>query len=113
MGGLEQLVVMAVLHAGDEAYGARIWEEIRDRARRPVSLGAVYTTLARLEEKGHLRSRRGEPHPERGGRPRRYYAVESSGLEALRDALAEVDRMRAGIDLEMGPNQPGWAGGPA
>lgn len=113
MGDLEQLVVMAVLHAGEEAYGARIWEEIRDRAQRPVSLGAVYTTLARLQEKGHLRSRRGDPHPDRGGRPRRYYAVEAPGLAALRAALAETDRMRTGIDLEMGPNRPGRAGGTA
>lgn len=106
MGDFEQFVVMAVLHAGEEAYGSRIWQEIRERGRRQASLGAVYTTLARLEEKAYLRSRVGEPDPERGGRPRRYYAVEPRGRTALREALAEVDRMRAGLGLE-----PEWAGG--
>jgi len=111
MGEFEQMVVMAVLHAGEDAYGARIWEEIRDRAGRTVSLGAVYTTLSRLEEKGHLRSRRGEPHPDRGGRARRFYSVEASGRRLLRESLAAMDRMRSGIDL-VSP-APGLAGGAA
>lgn len=108
MGDFEQFVVMAVMHAGGEAYGSRIWKEIRERGGRQVSLGAVYTTLARLEEKGHLSSRVGDPDPERGGRPRRYYKVESQGRAALREALAAADRMREGLKPEL---TPGWAGG--
>lgn len=111
MGDFEQLIMLAVLHAGRNAYGARIWKEIQDRGGRSSSMGAVYTTLARLEEKGYLSSRVGEVDPERGGRPRRYYEVESPGGAALREALAATDRMRRGLDL--GLAGPEWAGGTA
>ena len=99
MGEFEQFVMLAILQLGDEAYGAAIRREIRDRGRRPASLGAVYTTLARLEDKGLLRSTRGESDPERGGRPKRFYTVEPEGRAALRRALSAVDRMRRGLDL--------------
>ena len=107
MGEFEQFVMLAVLQLGDEAYGAAIRREIRDRGRRPVSLGAVYTTLARLEDKGLVRSSRGESDPERGGRPKRFYRVRPEGRSALTDALAATDRMRRGLDLGLG----GLAGG--
>lgn len=99
MGDFEQFVMMAVLRLGDDAYGAAIRREIRHRGQRPVSLGAVYTTLSRLEEKGMVSSWLGSSDPERGGRPKRFYTVEAEGREALRRALAATDRMRSGLDL--------------
>ncbi len=83
-GELEQLVLLAILQLGDEAYSVPVLTLLRERARRRVARGALYTVLERLESKGCLRSHYGEPLPERGGRPRRYYTVTSAGLGALR-----------------------------
>src|ERR1700741_2599173 len=86
LGDFEQLVLMGVLRLGDEAYGASIRHEIHTRSGRDVSLNAVYTTLDRLERKGLLRSRAGEPTPQRGGRRRKFYALCPAGVAALRNA---------------------------
>ncbi|HEY4089733.1 MAG TPA: PadR family transcriptional regulator [Bryobacteraceae bacterium] len=84
----------SVLAAGQEAYGANIHEEIETlvSGSREVSLGSVYTTLDRLEQKGYLRSWTGESTPERGGRAKRYYEVQASGQRALRAALEPMRR---------------------
>jgi DNA-binding PadR family transcriptional regulator len=84
LGEFEEVVLLAVLRSGDEAYAIPVREEIRRRARRRVARGALYTALERLEEKGLVASRLGEPRPERGGRARRYYALTPRGLAALR-----------------------------
>jgi PadR family transcriptional regulator PadR len=68
LGELEQLVLLAILRLGDDAYGITVQQEIAERGARPVSLGAVYSTLSRLEEKGFVSTRTGEPTPTRGGR---------------------------------------------
>jgi len=96
LGEFEQVVLLAVLRLGDEAYAIPIREEIRKRARREVARGALYTALERLEEKGLLSSRMGEPRAERGGRARRYFAVTGRGLQALRGSR------RAMLDLWRG-----------
>ena len=96
LGEFEQVVLLAVLRVGDDAYAIPIREEIRCRARRHVARGALYTALERLEEKGLLSSRMGEPRPERGGRARRYFAVTGRGLSALRGSR------RAMLDLWRG-----------
>ena len=74
--------------------------EIESRAGRAVSRGALYTTLDRLEQKGLLRSRLGDPLPERGGRARRYYTVSPRGLAGLRAARESIDGLSAGVTLE-------------
>ena len=74
LGEFEQLVLLAVLRLGSDAYGATIRREIETRAARELSISAVYTTLQRLEQKGLVRSRMGEPLPERGGRGRKAHA---------------------------------------
>ena len=68
LGDFEQLVLLALLRLGDDAYGVPIREEIQERAGRVVSLGSVYKTLERLEVKGYVSSFVGEPTNERGGR---------------------------------------------
>jgi DNA-binding PadR family transcriptional regulator len=99
LGEFELLVLLAIVRLGDEAYAVPIREAIAEHARRRVARGALYTTLDRLERKGLVRSRMGEPVPERGGRPRRYYAVSASGLSSLRSARDAIDRLAAGLTL--------------
>lgn len=98
LGGFEKLLLLAVLQLGEDAYGAAIFEELSERTRRTVSPGAVYVTLRRLEKKAMLRARPGESTPERGGRPKKVYAIEHAGLEALREARREWDAMADGLD---------------
>jgi DNA-binding PadR family transcriptional regulator len=84
LGEFEEVVLLAVLRLGDDAYAIPVREEIWLRTRRRVARGALYTALDRLEEKGLLTSRMSEPRPERGGRRRRYYKLSSAALTALR-----------------------------
>lgn len=102
LGEFEQLVLLGVLHSGDDAYGVPVWRAIEERGGREASLPAVYKTLDRLESKGLVRSRVGEPTAERGGRAKRLYVVTSSGVRALRTAVGAVRRMSAGLDEVLG-----------
>jgi DNA-binding PadR family transcriptional regulator len=97
LGDFEQLVVLALLRLGDGAYGMLVRREIEDRTGREVSLGAIYATLDRLENKGMVSSRLGGAGDSRRGRAKRYFTVEAPGRTALRRALDAVDRMRAGV----------------
>ena len=83
-GEFEMVVMLALLHLGDRAYGMTIRLEIEERTGRSVSIGAVYTTLRRLQRKGFVSSQLGEPSPSRGGRAKKYFTLEPEGLEALR-----------------------------
>lgn len=98
LGEFEQLVMLALVRVGDDAYGVPVHEELSSRARRAVSLAAVYKTLERLEAKGFVSSRVGDPTPERGGRRRKYFKLETRGRQALRESLAVLRRMTAGIE---------------
>jgi PadR family transcriptional regulator PadR len=83
LGQFEELVLLALVRLRDNAYGVTIKEELARRLGKSVSTGAVYTTLERLEMKGYVSSRWGDPTPERGGRAKRYFRIEASGIEAL------------------------------
>jgi PadR family transcriptional regulator, regulatory protein PadR len=98
-GAFEQLVLLALLRLGERAYGMTVRQEIEQHAGRNVSLGAVYSTLDRLEQKGFVRSRSvaADDAPERGGRARRFFRVEAAGQAALGRALEALDRMREGV----------------
>ncbi len=98
LGEFEKLVMLAVLHLGHEAYGAAIIQELEDRTGRTTSAGAVYVALRRLEKKGHVTSRLGEPSPRRGGRPKRFFAVGREGVEALRRAQEDWAAMARGLE---------------
>jgi DNA-binding PadR family transcriptional regulator len=99
LGELEQLVLLAVLQAGSEAYGVPVQGEIQRRARRDLTLGTIYKTLSRLEAKGFVEARTGEPTAERGGRAKRYYSVTAAGRRAIRSSLATLRRMSVGLDV--------------
>lgn len=99
LGEFEQIVLLAVVRMGDEAYGVPIRREIEKRAGRTVTVGALYSTLDRLEAKGLLSSWFADPTAERGGRSRRYFRIEPAGVEALADARAMFERMWKGVRL--------------
>jgi DNA-binding PadR family transcriptional regulator len=98
LGEFEQLVLLALVHLGDEAYGVAVQAEIGRRTGRQTSFGTVYTTLARLEEKGLIASRLGDPTPERGGRRKRFFLISASGRRALRASLRAIRTMTRGLD---------------
>ena len=102
LGEFEQLVLLAVLQLGDNAYAVPLRRAIEEAAARSVSRGALYTTLERLETKGFLSSRMGEPTADRGGRRRRYYSVMPAGVRALRAARDAVGRLSTGLDSVLG-----------
>jgi DNA-binding PadR family transcriptional regulator len=77
LGRFEEVVLLALLRFPENAYGVPIRREIAERPGRDVSFGAVYTTFERLERKGYVSSRVGEPTQERGGRAKRYFRVEA------------------------------------
>ena len=98
LGEFEQLVLLAILQCGEEAYTVPIRAVLTDRSRRRVARGALYTSLERLENKGLVRSALGESLAIRGGRPRRYFAVTPAGLEALRSARATLANLSSGLE---------------
>ncbi len=99
LGEFEQLLLLAILRLGDGAYGVAIRAELEGCARRKTTPGALYTTLERLEGKGLLAARTGEPTPERGGRAKRYYRVTREGHARLVTAQRAFERMRVGLNL--------------
>lgn len=99
LGDLEQLVLLAVLRSGDEAYGVPVQQEILQRAHRTLTLGTIYKALSRLETKGLVASRVGEPTAERGGRAKRYYSVTAAGRRVLKQNLVALRRMAAGLEV--------------
>jgi PadR family transcriptional regulator len=98
LGELEQLVLLALLRLGDDAYGVAVQREIAARARRHPSFATIYTTLSRLEEKGLIASQLGEPSPERGGRRKKHFLLRPAGRRALRASLDAVRGMTRGLD---------------
>ena len=83
LGTLELAVMLAVVRLGDDAYGLAVRADVSARLRHDYSVGAVYMTLHRLEEKGLLRSSLGEPLAVRGGRARRQFSITAAGQRAL------------------------------
>ena len=101
LGELEQIVLLAVLRLGDEAYAVPILEQIEDQTGRRVARGALYTALDRLEKKGCLRSRVGEPFAERGGRARRYFTVTPAAMRALKESRLALLRLWRGLESRL------------
>jgi DNA-binding PadR family transcriptional regulator len=102
LGEFEFAVLLAVLHLDEDAYAVPIRELIEERTGRPVARGALYTGLDRLEAKGCLRSRMGDPTEERGGKARRYYSMTPAGLKALRATHEAVSSMTRGLESILG-----------
>ncbi len=94
IGQFEQLVLTAVLSLKEDAYGVTIHEKVGELARpKVISLGAVYVTLDRLEDKGLISSWLSEPTAERGGRAKRCYRLEALGERALQESAATAKRI--------------------
>ena len=100
LGELEQIVLLALIRLGDNAYGVPIRQEIERRTQRSLSIGALYRTLERLEDKGFVSSRTGDPTPERGGRAKRFFRAQPPGLRVLRRTRDALDMMWEGLDLK-------------
>ena len=101
LGELEQIVLLAVMRLGDEAYAVPILEQIGSQTGRKIARGALYTALDRLEAKGCLRSRLGESLPERGGRARRYFTVTPAAVRALRQSRLALMRLWNGLETQL------------
>ena len=103
LGDFEQLILLALVRLGERAYGVSIHEEIVRRARRDVTIAAVYKTLERLEDKGLIASTIGEPTAERGGRRKKFFRIQPAGRRALSHALASLRRMADGLAPDLDP----------
>ncbi len=97
LGEFEQSLLLAIAHLGPSAYGVTIRQEIEARTGRDVAVGAVYTSLRRLELKGYVRSTLADPTPERGGRSKRYFVLKAAGAAALRQSRERLARMWDGL----------------
>ena len=100
LGEFEEFALLA-LHAlehPDDRYGAAIQQYMETHARRPVTIGAVYAALTRLEDKGYVRSELGDPEPVRGGKRKRHYEPTAAGLKALHELRRVRDRIWRAIE---------------
>jgi PadR family transcriptional regulator PadR len=97
LGEFEYLILTAAVRLGDEAYGAAIRQEIENTTERRCSIGALYTTLDRLEAKGFLKTKMGEATPVRGGRPKRMVQVTAKGVKAAAAFYKTVKQLSRGV----------------
>lgn len=98
LGEFEQAVLFALVRLGPEAYGATIKRDIEQRTGRDLSISATYVTLERLQAKGLVRSRVGEPTAERGGRRRKYFTLTPAGRKELKQAYRSFTAMVEGLE---------------
>ena len=95
---LEQLILLAIVRLGDNAYAVSIRREIEARAGRPLSRGTVYVTLDRMQRRGHVDSWFAAPTPERGGKAKKFYRVSPEARRALTVARDSLLTMWEGIE---------------
>jgi DNA-binding PadR family transcriptional regulator len=100
LGEFEYLLLTAAARLGENAYGAAIRQEIAEIVNRPCSIGALYTTLDRLEGKGFVKTWMGPPTPQRGGRPKRMVRVTAKGVQAATAFYNAVTRVSRGVSWE-------------
>ena len=97
LGNFELMIMLALIRLGQDAYGVPVSKTLEESMGREVPLGSVYAALERLEEKGFVSSRIGEPTPERGGRAKRYFRVTAKGLREVRVARGTLIKLWQGI----------------
>jgi PadR family transcriptional regulator PadR len=100
LGEFEVIVLLAVVRLGDDSYGVPVRREIETRTGRALTVGALYRTLDRLQEKGYVESWFSDPVPERGGRSKRYFRVLASGFRALEQSQRALSAMWDGVNLK-------------
>lgn len=103
LSAVEQQVMLAVLRLHPNGYGVSIRDELELRTGRQPSFGTVYATLERLEDKGLVRSREGEPTAERGGRRKLHFTLTATGQTTLRASLQALDALRGGLVIDGAP----------
>ena len=101
LGEFEQVVLLAILRLGDDAYAVAVQNEILRCTGRDVSRGSIYITLDRLETKGYLRSRLADPTPERGGRAKRYYTLRPVAVDALKESRRALVALWRGLEATL------------
>jgi PadR family transcriptional regulator, regulatory protein PadR len=102
LGEFEQIVMLTILRLRENAYGMKVRTEIKDVAGRDASLGAVYTTLERLEDKGFISSWVGEVTEPRAGRAKKYFKITAAGAAALNASLRATESLKAGLEPDLG-----------
>jgi DNA-binding PadR family transcriptional regulator len=102
LGEVEQLVLLAVLRLGDEAYAVPMRELILKDAGVSLSRGTLYVTLERLERRGYVTSWFSDPQAVRGGKARRFFRLKPPGMAALKQSQSAVDRLAQGTELARG-----------
>jgi DNA-binding PadR family transcriptional regulator len=100
LGELEHLVLLTIVRLGRDSYGVPIAEELGRHTTRPVLLPSIYLALRRLEAKGLIRSRLGEPEARRGGRARRHFEVTAAGLRAARESHRMLTSLWQGVEWQ-------------
>jgi PadR family transcriptional regulator, regulatory protein PadR len=107
IGEFEYLLLTAAARLGEDAYGAAMREEIAETAGRRCSIGALYTTLDRLEKKGFVKTWMGPSTPQRGGRAKRMVRVTAKGIQAATAFYGAVKRVSRGVcwEVESAPEQ--------
>ena len=93
----ELMVMLALIRLGDEAYGVPIVLEMEEHSDRDIAVGSVYAALERLQDRGLVASRIGEPTRERGGRAKRYFKVTGRGLRVVQDTQRTLTRLWKGL----------------
>jgi PadR family transcriptional regulator len=93
LGELELMLLLAVIHLRDEAYGVPIARELEKLRGREVSVGSVYASLERLEAKGLVASNLGDPTPERGGKAKRFFRITREGLHQVQETRRVLTRL--------------------
>ncbi|MFT4738093.1 MAG: PadR family transcriptional regulator PadR [Cyclobacteriaceae bacterium] len=101
LGEFEELVLLTIANLGKEAYGLALLRDINERAKRNLSIGAMHSTLTRLEEKGHITSYLGEPTHERGGRRKRFFELTANAITALNDMKSLRDELWANTKVSL------------
>lgn len=99
LGEFELLVLLSTLSQGDGAYPVSVGRDIETRTGRKASRAAVLITLERLEDKELVSSRYGDPTPERGGRPKRFFRLKARGVQAVRDSLHRIETLAVGLGV--------------
>ena len=107
LGEFEVLILFAIIHLKQEAYGASIHREIEIRTGRSIAIGAVYTGLARLQKSGYVEATVGDPTPQRGGRRKKFYNLKPTGARALGQSVHAYRQITAGIEGELDLVLPG------
>ena len=101
LGEFEQIVLLALIRLNDEGYGVSVRDAIAERTGRDADFATVYSTLSRLEEKGMVMSRLGDPTPERGGRRKKYFTISATGRAALVRSLRALRSMSRGLGQQL------------